>query len=263
MKWWKSLWQQRRENDRVKLQMWFLLGAVIALIAGGVQGIQLYQWVHQPVEYRMSAQEPPYQMQGAYQTIRELDAVKAVSWQQEGTIQITCSQGTVSLPCVELSEDYLKRAYGLESSSAMRNLYLNAAAYAQLLQETGRSRQESDRTEQWLVGYSCQNMGQEQGMARVIPVETPIEEETPCVYLAGNSVELENLATVLRVCMKQQDLTGSQRKELEGTGFYLLNEEQEQLIQMEGNHRLMSIRYRLLLSLLCFLAYGSLKKYGM
>lgn len=262
MKWWKTLWQQRRENDRIKLQIWFLLGAGIALIIGGMQGIQLYRWLHQPLEYQMSAQEPPVQMRGAYQKIQELDVVEAATWQQAGTIQITCSQGTSSLPCIQVSEDYLRCAYGLENSSAMRYLYLNTAAYEQLLQATGRGRQDSRQETQWLVGYSCQDMGQEQGMARVVLVEDLFEEENPCVYLAGDPVQLENMATVLRVRVKQRDLTGSQRKELEETGFYLMNEEQEELVQVNGNSRLMSIRYILLLALVCFLAYGSLKRYG-
>ena len=134
--------------------------------------------------------------------------------------------------------------------------------FERLLQATGRGRQDSRQETQWLVGYSCQDMGQEQGMARVVLVEDLFEEENPCVYLAGDPVQLENMATVLRVRVKQRDLTGSQRKELEETGFYLMNEEQEELVQVNGNYRLTSIRYILLLALVCFLAYVSLKKYG-
>ncbi|MDD6332286.1 MAG: hypothetical protein PUA59_07625 [Clostridium sp.] len=38
--------------------------------------------------------------------------------------------------------------------------------------------------------------------------------------------------------------------------------ETEGSVQVNGNSRLMSIRYILLLALVCFLAYGSLKRYG-
>lgn len=260
MKWWSSFWKRRKQNDRIKIQLICFLIGMVCLGTAVHQGFQLYQMIMSPVEYILTGTGSSEQMDDKFQTMKQFSYVDAISRQQEVSLILTCPWGELSVPCLELSEEYLETAYGLSDSSAMKVIYLNQPAYEQLLQLNQYSSEEEGEIENCRMGYSINE--ENNGMAIVIPVLEGIPNDTPYAFSKGDSVNLRKNATNVRIRLRKQDLDGMQVQELQRMGFGIVNEGDVEENRLLREIQFLHIKYDLLIAVLCFLFLGCFKKYG-
>lgn len=135
MKWWKTFLRNRKQNDRVKLELAAILLGLTGMILAMVHGVALYQRLQTRMEYVLSPEGSVSQQNDRIIRIRKLPSVEAVSRQVEGTITVGDTWGTMDLSYLQLSEEYLETVYGIPTNhTAMAIYYLNSAAWQQLLQ---------------------------------------------------------------------------------------------------------------------------------
>ena len=103
MKWWKTFLRNRKQNDRVKLELAAVLLGLTGIVLAAVHGAALYQNLQTGAEYVLSPEGSVSQQNDRITHIRELPAVKAVSRQVEGTITVEDTWGTMDLSYLQLS----------------------------------------------------------------------------------------------------------------------------------------------------------------
>ncbi|MBO5238075.1 MAG: hypothetical protein J6B50_04800 [Lachnospiraceae bacterium] len=259
MKWWKNFWLTRKQNDRVKIQLICFLLGIFCFSLGFYYSVQLYQLLHTPVEYVLSGSESSEKLSMQIEEIEKLEYVETVSRQKEKKIDITCKTGTISLPCIEVSKEYLESAYGLTETETMKVIYLNETAYEQLRRECQSNYGASGSKDNWQAGYS---MGEgEQGMAKLV-VAKSLPDDSPCVFVSGTSLELKKNNSQIRVRLQYQDLEGIQIEELQEAGAMIINSEQIEKNQLLLNIQMMQARDWLIIGCICLLFTAILKKYG-
>lgn len=259
MKRWKNFWMARKQNDRVKIQLICFLLGIICFGLGFYYSVQFYQLLHSRVEYVLSGSDSPEKLSMQIEEIEKLEYVEATSRQQEKKIDITCNAEIVSFPCIEVSKEYLESAYGLTQMETMKVIYLNEAAYEQLQREYQSNYVGSGSKYNWQARYS---MGEgEQGMAKLVAAES-LPEDSPCVFVAGTSLELKKNSSQIRVRLQYQDLEGIQIKELQDTGAMIINLEQIENNQLLLNIQMIQVRDWMIIGCIFLVFMALLKKYG-
>lgn len=256
MKWWSRFLQERKQNDRVKLQCLFVLAGLSFLGLGIWQGVEFYQQFALEIEYICFGYDVAEKLDTQLQNVQELEDVIAASRQQEVGIEVYGSSDSLVLSCAEVSQEYLEQVYGCSTSSSMKVIYLNAVAYEQC-QNLLASYQGSEK--ELRAEYAIND--QERGMA-VLKLLEGLEEDTAMGFVPGDQVDLRNQAKELRICFRQQDLSGIRLKELQSLGLTVENgdilEQNRLMLEMQ----LLNIRYQFILAIL-FLAFAwILQKYG-
>ena len=84
MKWWKTFLRNRKQNDRVKLELAAILLGLTGMILAMVHGVALYQRLQTRMEYVLSSEGSVSQQNDRMICIRKLPSVEAVSRQVGG-----------------------------------------------------------------------------------------------------------------------------------------------------------------------------------
>lgn len=84
MKWWKTFLRNRKQNDRVKLELAAVLLGLSGMILAMVHGVALYQRLQTRMEYVLFSEGSVSQQNDRIIRIRKLPSVEAVSRQVEG-----------------------------------------------------------------------------------------------------------------------------------------------------------------------------------
>lgn len=220
MSWLRRFLGLRRRSGWVKLSLLFgllglALGVDLALGAGELAGLG-------PVEYVLEGRQPGPVPEGLLEQLRELEGVEAVSRQGEALLV----SGEKSLSVVLLSPQYLQDCYGLTSTGAAREYWLNQAAYAGFCGgEASPVRVEAQR-----------DGAGESGLCRMAP---GLPGEEAFAVAAGSSADMGSSSQIrLRF---GGDEAGS-RALLEGMGFSVLN--REALLAREYAGELWMVRAR-------------------
>ena len=111
MKWWKTFLRNRKQNDRVKLELVAVLLGLSGMILAMVHGVALYQRLQTRMEYVLSSEGSVSQQNDRIIRIRKLPSIEAVSRQVEGTITVGDTWGTMDLSYLQLSEEYLETEF--------------------------------------------------------------------------------------------------------------------------------------------------------
>lgn len=272
MKWWRRFWRRRKQDDRIKIMLIFFLAAIIFLADSIHGGIQVYNMVKSPVEYVVSGSAAPeitnYQISG----METLEDVRAVSRQRESSMVLSGTWGEITVNCLELSDSYLDLAYGISDTGAMKVIYLNEMAWAQLMQATGEvwngSEQlandfgnEEEQTDSRQLDYKLDDE-EESGTARIVRLESGVPDGAAYAFCAADSVRLLEKNTAVRIQMAGRDLAGKDIKRLNQLGLEVANSGDVEIASMEQEMKFMQIKYDGIALVLCLIGMASLKKYG-
>lgn len=257
MKWWRRFWRLRKQDDRIKIILIFVLAGFIFSADAVHGGIQIYAMVKSPVEYIVRSGETSgitlYQMSG----IEAMENVQAVSKQRTSSLTLSDSWGELTVPCLELSDTYLDLAYGISETSAMKIIYMNAMAWNQLMQASG----EHENNYEQKIDYAL-NGEEETGTARIVCLESGLPNDTPYAFCSADNVRLSGGDTAVRVRLSVRDLDGMNIKRLSQLGLEVVNSGDVQTAAMQQEMKFMQIKYDGIALVLCLAAAVSLKKYG-
>lgn len=121
----RRLWRLRRQDDRVKLALLFLLLAAV-LLGYGVAGAAEYgALLRQPVEYvAVSVQTGPG-LDAVIARLREREDIVCAS--RERSYSLVAGEKTLNV--TELDSAYLSACYGIEGEGDARRFWLGSGAY--------------------------------------------------------------------------------------------------------------------------------------
>lgn len=260
MKWWSKFWKIRKQKDKVKLILLFVLLGIGFLGHLIYEGICLYQITITPAEYILTCQNAAGITDNQMKELWEQEQVSAVSRQQELSLELAGQRGKMNLTCLEVSQSYLENAYGIRSCSSMQVFYVNKLAYDELTRSMGYAEGGEAPPTEWNMGYVLG--GEDSGMAKIIFVSEGIPNDQPYAFHEGSSVKLAKNSPAIRVQVRKQDLDGMQVQRFQQSGLEIVNntEVEETLFRQET--LLLQMKYDCMIAMLCLLFAGCLKKFG-
>lgn len=260
MKWWNKFWKIRKQKDKVKLMLLFVLVGLGFFGHFLYAGIQLYLKTLEPTEYILASYSPMGITDNQMKELGEQEHISAVSRQQELSLELAGQRGKLNLTCLEVSKSYLENAYGIQLSSSMQVFYVNKLAYDELTRSMGYVEGGDEPPTEWNMGYVLG--GEESGMAKIILVSEGIPNNQPYAIHEASSVRLAKNSPAIRVQVRQQDLDGMQVRRFRQSGLEIVNntEVEETLFRQET--MLLQMKYDCMIAVLCLLAAGCLKKFG-
>lgn len=264
MRWWIRFWKRRKQDDRIKIMLIFLMTGVGFMINAIYSGMQVYAMVQTPVEYIVKSNGKSgiteYQMSG----IEAMENLQAVSKQKESSLTLSGSWGEMTVTCLELSDAYLRSAYGISEISAMKVIYLNDMAWNQLMQACGETGNDSETgMEQGSFQLDYQ-LGEEDmtGTAQIVHAKSGVPNDTACAFCDADSARLSDSETGVRIQMRGQELDGTTVKQLGQFGLEVVNSDKVQQNSLKQEMQFLRMRYDVIAALLCLAALVSLRKYG-
>lgn len=260
MKWWSKFWKIRKQKDKVKLMLLFILLGIGFFGHLIYEGIRLYQITITPAEYILTSHDSTGITDKQMKELWELEQVSAVSRQQELSLELAGQRGKANLTCLEISQSYLENAYGIRSCSSMQVFYVNQLAYEELLRNMGYMDGSETPKENWNMGYVLG--GEESGMAKIILVTEGIPNDQPYAFHEGNSVKLAKNSPAIRVQVSQQDLDGMQVQRFRQSGLEIVNNTEVEETMFRQEMMLLQMKYDCIIAVLCLLSAGCLKKFG-
>lgn len=249
---WKKFLRLRKQKDSIKLML--LLAAAAMGFAGSaiIRGVSLYGLIQSPVEYVVSGSAKDLS------NLENLPYFAAVSPQQECSRTLIYQGREYLISGTILSEEYLNIVYQIQSKGVTETYYVNQPVLRQM-----------NAKEQDLLVLCASGESQEDAKVsgtstvRLVLAEGIRDKEKPQIYLSGGRSQPQMDGSgdggLQRICFFRQDLSGSQRRELEKLGFSIEN--QEAFLEMEycKTELLLRIRYDVLIAIL--LAAGALWAY--
>lgn len=257
---WREFLKIRKQNDRVKMELFFFLAGVLFIGISIYQGINFYIEMKDEAEYVLSCDDPRILTDSKIAEIEGKDYVTAVGRQMESSVELSCPWGKESFTCVKLPEKYLKKAYGISGTGSMKIFYLNQAAYGQIVQSAGNSGNKDEDISDWRLDYVLD--GTKTGTARLVLITEGVSDDEPYVFCQGDSVELADKSVMIRVKVTGEDFDEAAVKQLKNIGFEFVNKEEMQIHDLNQNMGLVRIKYGILTAFLCFFSAACLQKYG-
>lgn len=271
MRWWVRLLRLRKQNDVVKVMFLFFVLGLVFLGNAINSGIHLSGIVKEPVEYVMQGA----MLDARISELEQLENVTAVSRQIEGAVAVKYNAKETTISFVELSKEYIETSYGIKDNGVMKTFYMNKTAYNNFkrsIEFTARTKTvDGEYTDEgirvsYVLNEQPQSEGENQmavnyGMAKVVLVEIGSDDK-PYVFCVGESIQLNTVATGVRVRVGQQDLDGMNLKRMQGVGFYVSDE----MVVMKGEYQqeiqVLKIKFHVLLAAICLISVAMLGKYG-
>lgn len=260
MKWWSKFWKIRKQKDKVKLMLLFILLGIGFFGHLIYEGIRLYQITITPAEYILTSHDSTGITDKQMKELWELEQVSAVSRQQELSLELAGQRGKLNLTCLEVSRSYLENAYGIQSNSSMQVFYVNTLAYEELIRSMGYVEGGDALPTDWNMGYILG--GEEAGMAKIILVTEGVPNDQPYAFHEGNSVRLAKHSPAIRVQVSQQDLDGMQVQRFRQSGLEIVNNTEVEEMLFRRETMLLQMKYDCIIAVLCLLSAGCLKKFG-
>ena len=271
MKWWIRFWKRRKQDDRIKIMLIFLMTGIGFLINAVYSGMQVYAMVQTPVEYIVRSNGKSgitvYQMSG----IETMENLQAVSKQKESSLTLSDSWGEMAVTCLELSDTYLESAYGISETSAMKVIYLNEMAWEQLAKASGgsgngvgmmdgESESEAKQINSMQLDYILGGEDGEKGTAKILRIASGVPNDIACAFCTADNVRLSEGNSEIRLRLSRQDLEGTSIGQINQLGLEVTNSSDMQLDSMRREMKFMQIKYDVIVVVLCLIAAYSLKR---
>ena len=260
---WLNFWKLRRQQDSVKFVLLFTAAWVMFLAQCAIAGTQLYRLAKQPSQYVLENQAETSFTERQITTIRELELTQAVTLQQTYPVTLENAWGEASLTCYRVSREWLEDVCGISERSAMPCLYLNSAAVGFLSEAFYQGNKEElwnhTVTGSWSTGAEDSS---ENVPIQILPGTEAMEASTSCGYRAGDNITLSEHAVQLRVLTYGPDLDGTWKDAVLPLGLSVKNETEIQKTVSLWERTLLGLKYKLLASMICFLAAWCLWHYG-
>ncbi len=271
MKWWIRFWKRRKQDDRIKIMLIFLMTGIGFLINAVYSGMQVYAMVQTPVEYIVRSNGKSgiteYQMSG----IEAMENLQAVSKQKESSLTLFDSWGEMAVTCLELSDTYLESAYGISETSAMKVIYLNEMAWEQLTKASGgsgngvdvmdgESESEAKQINSMQLDYILGGEDGEKGTAKILCIASGVPNDMACAFCTADNVRLSEGNSEIRLRLSRQDLEGTSIGQINQFGLEVTNSSDMQIDSMRREMKFMQIKYDVIVVVLCLIAAYSLKR---
>lgn len=264
---WINFWKLRRQQDSVKFVLLFAAAGVIFLAQCAIAGTQLYGQANQPSQYILENQAGVAFTERQIASVQALELTQAVTLQQTYPVTLENAWGEASLTCCRVSRGWLEDVCGISERSAMPRLYLNSAA-VDLLWKTLHLENKDDLwnhtvTGSWSTGAENSAASDSKNVPiQLLPGTEPMEAAAPWGYWAGDDIALSEQAAQLRVLTDGPDLDGAWKEAVLPLGLSVQNETEAQEATFLWERTLLSLKYKVLAAVICFLAAGCLWHYG-
>lgn len=225
----------RKQNDRIKIQWLLCILAVFFVGRAIIQGVGFYELISTPREYELELPANQTEAEYSFRSLQEIEYVKAVTEEIEGTVTFQVHSATVSIRCISVSETYLKEAYGLEMETGMTVMCVNQEALRDIqdVMGTNTDMTENEINDTQSGGLQCTyEMDGKCGVARIILLDD-IQEEEACVFQASDSSRLQKEGTGIRIYMERQDIDGTQLQEIQAAGYTFRDESSLQCFEYQ------------------------------
>lgn len=254
----------RKQNDIVKILFLIFAVAVFFLAYALYNCFLLYGKMENSVEYIMTADS------GKKTSIQEIvnsdadNRINAASFQQEYAFTVKLQGSSATFTAFGLSGEYIKSVYGIDKVGAMKKIYMNKKAYANLCRQLNitKIREENNKLTSLRVSYSAvssfqQSMeAEEKGTVEIALVEENINNEEPFAFYILNS-PCNTAENQIRVDINNNRFGQKNEQKFEMPGFTVENNAQIEKRQFQQEIIALKIKYSFItafISLVCVLA---------
>lgn len=260
MRWWSRFWRQRKQDDRVKVKLLFVLAALFFFGSALHTGVSFWKMAGEHAEYILQYSNGTGITDAQMKELEQTDTVSCVSRQVETSVTFPAGVEEVTVSCIELSEEYMKQVLHVpKQHSAMKQFYLNETAYKQLT-EKGLSFEEANIQ---LAYFTMDKEGKRtENMAKISVLKRSLDTEMPYVFCVGDETELRSSSNTLRVETTDQDIDGQQLKQFQQMGYQVINEAERKEEMMRQEVMFFKLRYQLITTFVCGLAAWCLQKWA-
>lgn len=258
MKWLRKFLKLRKQNDTVKIMVLVFLLGVFMIGSVIYNGMNVYWNLSTPVEYILSADSQNI-TQEAMKKITDTEKVDAASIQKQTSLTIHTVEEELSFECYQISDNYLKNVYHVESSGGMKTFYLTPKAYEKIRKSFENNKNNNEIQSKYQIG------DEETGTAKLVLLEGEMFSDEELAFCQGNSAELSKDCEEIRVYVTKKDLDGMTIKHLENLGYGIQNMEEIQEAEHQLETNFLKIKYEIIIGILCmgFTIYGQKKEYTM
>ena len=249
MKRWNDFLKLRRQYDVVKIICLYAAIGIFFLASAFLNGIFLYREIAGSAEYIFTENRNGVLMEARLEEIRRLGCVADVSRQRVVTVSVKYKTNEAVFSCTELSESYIKTAYGLTESGAMKTFYMNRTAYDQLTRDVTGQEKSADQG-RLRVSYTTEESeqtaavgGTDEISAVAVLIAEGLSEEEPIVFCRGNGTGLSENVSQLRVLTKRQGITGENVRQIQALGFSLENMQTVREAEYRRELQMVRIKY--------------------
>ncbi|MCM1498773.1 MAG: hypothetical protein NC124_09945 [Clostridium sp.] len=251
----RELQKLRKQNDRVKIALLFILSGMLSLGLSVHYGISCVQIVNDRTEYVLSGAAEI--TRADIDLLNSLSDIRCVSRELTESVTIKYQGQETVISGVLVSEEYIEELYGVEKRGGGQVFYMNPAAFLRMEEEMGLSAFPAAGQETWELAVTYLPDGQEGGRYRtatlvVLPDSLHGDEPFICSCDLGAKLSYGTASVrVIRAKQQIEDMTGAQ---FEKMGFQV--EKKEKLV--ETNYKvqllLVKLQYSMLLAVVCLWA---------
>lgn len=253
MKWLRSLLKKRKQDDRIKIILFFTLLGIIFLGNSICGMVKLYDMAGDLEEYILTEDEVIKIKDIQINELLKIENVVSVSRQKELPLELKKNSESISLNCLELSESYLKTVYGINISSSMKVFFINKQAYKMLIQSQDFAEEFEKSKNSIMSDFTLGEENPLYGTAKVVLVEEKIPNDKPFAFCKAESSDFGNDSSGVRVMFSNGDLVSSNKEVLKNMGFTISDDSGSDKRTLLYEKEFMNIKYSGLVSGLCFL----------
>ena len=199
----------RKQYDSIKFALILFLCAVFFLTSGIIQIVSYASYLNKPCEYILEAYSDSASLEIALQKICDTEGAVSASFQYD---YIITTGDNKTLMVSELSQEYLRVCYGIESGASSHKVWLNSVAFDEFI---GDSESDSVRLS-YIVDGKTES-------AEFIRWE-PLDSENAYAVSVGTTVTLGN-SRIVRVMFDSIDVTETNARKIENLGYTVSNRE--------------------------------------
>ena len=199
----------RKQYDSIKLALILFICAVFFLTSGIIQIVSYASYLNKPCEYILEAYSDSASLEIGLQKICDTEGAVCASFQYD---YIITTGDNKTLMVSELSQEYLRVCYGIESGASSHKVWLNSVAFDEFI---GDSESDSVRLS-YIVDGKTES-------AEFIRWE-PLDSENAYAVSVGTTVTLGN-SRIVRVMFDSIDVTETNARKIENLGYTVSNRE--------------------------------------
>lgn len=242
MKWLSKFLKLRKQNDYIKIVFLIFLLGIFMLGSAVYNGFDVYHQLLTPVEYTLNADSQKITRE-AIKKITDMENVDAVSIQKQMDLTINTTENELSFECYQISDEYLKNVYDIESSGGMKTFYLTPKAYEKV--------RKSFENNNKVIQSKCQMGEEETGIAKFVLLENGLFSDVELAFCQGNTAELSKDCDEIRAYITKKDLDGMTTKHLENLGYSIKNIEEVRGTEYQLDTNFLKIKYDTVIGFLC------------
>ncbi|MBD5137206.1 MAG: hypothetical protein HDT39_14840 [Lachnospiraceae bacterium] len=253
MKWFSSLLKRRKQDDRIKIILFFALLGIIFLGNSVYRIVKLYNMVSDFEEYVLTENETIIIKDIQINALSKFENVISISRQKEVPLELKKNSESISLNCLKLSESYLKTVYGININSSMKVFFINKSAYSMMTQSQDFAEEFKKGKDSIMADFVLGEESESYGTAKVVLVEDKVPDDMPLAFCKAESSDFGNDSSGVRVMFANGDLTSANEEILKSMGFTISDNNESDRRTLLYEKEFLHIKYSGLTAGLCFL----------